>query len=254
MTGAPRTDYERIAARYDEDRELWDVPRDEVIAHALTAGTDRFVGVDLGCGTGTYLATQRGQFGDGRVRLIGMDPSFAMLGHAREKGLDRIVRARAESFPFVDASLDYVHTNCTFHHFEDKYAAVDEVARVLRRGGRFRMRNMDLWRMPRSWTYQYFPATFALDELRFWSEEQFRIELEARGFDVDVVREARTEPIPVAEVLVRAERRVVSQIAILDDAAYAEGLASLRTLVAREPNAIIESDWASLDVRATKLR
>src|SRR5205085_7024279 len=114
-----------------------------------------------------------------------------------------------------------------YHHFTDKEAAFDEIVRVLRPGGTFRIRNIDPPNMGGWWVYRYFPKTRELDELRFWTARSLREAMERRGFAVDVRIEPETRSQPAGEVLEEAERRVVSQLAILDDDTYREGLDEL---------------------------
>src|SRR5687767_7071460 len=59
---AVRTDYERLADRYDEDRAGWSIPRDEVVDELLASRRSVRV-LDLGCGTARWLVAQREAFG-----------------------------------------------------------------------------------------------------------------------------------------------------------------------------------------------
>src|SRR5687768_3839198 len=85
---AVRTDYERLADRYDEDRAGWSIPRDDVVDEMLASGPVRVL--DLGCGTGRWLAAQREAFGDADVAWVGADPSAAMLAEASAKGIPNL--------------------------------------------------------------------------------------------------------------------------------------------------------------------
>lgn len=73
-----RTNYDHLAARYDEDRARWPFPRDDVIDDLLALRPVVRV-LDLGCGTGRWLAAQRDLLGDSRVMLLGADSSSAPL-------------------------------------------------------------------------------------------------------------------------------------------------------------------------------
>jgi SAM-dependent methyltransferase len=243
---APRTDYEAIAPSYDEDRKHWEIPPDDVIAGANGA----LDVLDVGCGTGLWLTAQRTHYPDAPVRWTGLDPSAGMLREAREKAPDLdLVHAFAEAMPFAANAFDYVYSSFVYHHFADKDAAFDEIARVLRPHGTFRIRHIDPEHMPGWWVYRYFPKTRDLDDLRFWANERLHDAFEQRGFDVEVALQPEVQSRPAAEIIEEAERRVVSQIAILDDGAYAEGLALLR---AADPAQPIESDWARIAITATK--
>ncbi len=95
--------------------------------------------LDVGCGSGIYFPLLAKQAG----RVIGIDTSSGMIDAARrlidKKDLDNVdVRiAGAEQLPFPDESFDAVLAFDVLHHISDITAAMSEVRRVLRPGGRF---------------------------------------------------------------------------------------------------------------------
>jgi SAM-dependent methyltransferase len=221
------TDYEAIAARYDEDRARWSFPRDEIIDELLGAH-DTVRVLDVGTGTGRWLAAQRGFYGDARVAWLGLDPSPAMLAEAQSKAMPALVRAGGAVLPLATASCDYIATSYAFHHIVDKAGALDEVARVLRPHGVFRMNNIEPAAAADSWVYGFFPETMAIDAARFWPADRIGDAVGARGFSVDIALEGGRQELRAVEALADAERRVISQLAELDDSAYARGLERLR--------------------------
>ncbi len=240
-----RTDYEQIADSYDEDRRRWqDVPPDDNVA-ALPSGA---AVLDLGCGTGTYLRAQADAF-DG-VRFFGADPSPSMLNHAVAKVAGaRFVRAGAESLPFADACFSYVTSGYVFHHVLDKDAALTEIVRVLGPHGRLRIVNVEPYSLKRWWVFTFFDGTHTNDMVRFWPPDRIAEKLESLGCEVDVNVTVRDIEIPIAEVRADAERRVISQLAVLDDARYEAGLARLREL---DDDTMVPSQGGSLTLTATK--
>lgn len=243
MSNAPRTDYENIAPSYDDDRKQWEIPADDVIA----TGTVRDV-LDVGCGTALWLTAQ-GRHHPAAISWTGVDPSPGMLSEARAKAPDlRLVNAFAEAIPFANESFDYVYSSFVYHHFTDKNAAFDEIARVLRRHGTLRIRNIDPVHMEGWWVYRYFPKTRPVDERRFWTTAALVEALERCGFDVETRIDPETRRQPAREILEEAERRVVSQLAILDEVDFRSGLEELRDLPEDDP---IETQWALLTLTAT---
>jgi SAM-dependent methyltransferase len=237
-------DYERLADSYDEDRQHWQVPADDNVA-ALPDGA---AVLDLACGTGTYLRAQADPFPS--IRFFGVDFSDAMLGHAVAKVPEaRFVRGRAEALPYADASFAYVHSGYAFHQFVDKDAALAEVVRVLCDRGRFRINNIEPYSLTGWWVFRFFDGTFENDMQRFWPPERIAAALESLGCDVDVDVVVRDIELPVAEVRADAERRVISQLAVLDDERYDAGIARLRAL---DHGATVESQGGSLTLTATK--
>lgn len=85
--------------------------------------------LDLGCGKGRFAS----RLADAGARVIGLDISSAMLAEAVD--LAR-VRASARRLPFADASFDAVVAVEVFEHLPDIAGTLDELARVLRPGGR----------------------------------------------------------------------------------------------------------------------
>lgn len=94
--------------------------------------------LDLGCGEGRFCRLLQ----DDVHTLIGVDPSAAMLARAVELGGATFVQAGAEALPFDADSFDMVVAYLTLLDIEDIDAALDEVARVLRPGGRFLIANL----------------------------------------------------------------------------------------------------------------
>jgi len=94
--------------------------------------------LELGCGGGTNL-----QFYDwSQVRsLSGVDPSPELLGRAQDALLRsgrsaNFANGIAEALPFESNSFDSVVTTFTLCSVQDPTAALSEVRRVLRPGGR----------------------------------------------------------------------------------------------------------------------
>jgi ubiquinone/menaquinone biosynthesis C-methylase UbiE len=247
-----RTDYEALAPRYDEDRARWSFPPDDVVAGLLASpalGTALRV-VDLGCGTGRWLEAQRAAYaGAPTVEWVGVDPSAAMLEEAAAKRLANLVRARAEDLPLEEGSVHYVASSYAFHHFADKDRALDEVTRILVADGAFRINNIEPAAAEDWWVYRYFPEAAEIDAARFWPVDRIADGLRARGFRVEIDLDGGPREIPAAEARADAERRVVSQLALLDDGAYERGLARLRE-VAADPHASVTTTRSRLQLTA----
>jgi ubiquinone/menaquinone biosynthesis C-methylase UbiE len=241
------TDYEQLARRYDEDRARYDVAPDDVVTALIASARPARV-LDIGCGTGTWLAAHAELAADSRTTLLGADPSPGMLAVARTKGVTNLVCAGAERLPLPDHALDYVVANFTFHHWA-KATALDEVRRVLRRGGVFRIDNVEPAAAYGNWLYKFFPEARAIDDARFWPTARIADELVTRGFDVDVTRDSGESDVAATEALADADRRVISQLADLDDDAYERGLAQLRA-VAAHADATVPLVWATVRVTA----
>ena len=106
----------------------------EVMEFASHAGEDV---LEIGGGIGTDLA----QFASNGARVTDVDLAAGHLQLAEEnfqlRGLSgRFMHRDAESLPFPDASFDLVYCNGVLHHTPNTRTVVQEIARVLRPGGR----------------------------------------------------------------------------------------------------------------------
>lgn len=122
--------YELVEAhRYQKE---WHIPA----AAGFTNAKDLDV-LEIGCGLGTDGA----QFAQAGARYTGIDLTEAAVDLARQRfelfnlpGDFRV--ADAEQLDFADNSFDLVYSHGVLHHTPDTAAAVREIHRVLRPGGR----------------------------------------------------------------------------------------------------------------------
>ncbi|WP_116045614.1 class I SAM-dependent methyltransferase [Amycolatopsis palatopharyngis] len=134
------------AGTYDEK---WSISYDE---RCITYATDVFTAVageqdqpyptamELGSGTGFFLLNlmQGGLIKRGSVTDLSPGMVQVALRNAEKLGLDVDGRvADAERIPYPDDSFDLVIGHAVLHHIPDVQAAVREVLRVLKPGGRF---------------------------------------------------------------------------------------------------------------------
>jgi SAM-dependent methyltransferase len=104
----------------------------------LAAGSPGWRSLDAGCGTGGNLAYLLSQYGP----AFGLDlaSEAVSLGYANAPG--RLARASVLELPYVDASFDLVTSFEVLYHraVPDEAAALAEVRRVLKPGGRALLR------------------------------------------------------------------------------------------------------------------
>jgi arsenite methyltransferase len=107
--------------------------------------------LDIGSGSGTDVFVARSFVGEGG-RVIGLDMTQAMreklrrtaaAAHARNI---EVIDGNAEEIPLPDASVDVVTSNGVLNLVPNKVAAVAEICRVLRPGGRVQIADIVLVR------------------------------------------------------------------------------------------------------------
>lgn len=128
-----REGYDRWAPTYDDSDPSTEL--DEPILSALWGDPEGRRALDLGCGTGRYarLLVEAG------ARAVGLDLSRAMLRRAaadrRLRGAEW-VQGSVDALPFRSASFDLVVSGLVLDHLARIDPYFEEIARVLRAGGR----------------------------------------------------------------------------------------------------------------------
>jgi SAM-dependent methyltransferase len=89
--------------------------------------------LEVGTGTGADALELATRFG---VSVVGVDVSSTMIEEARRRGLREAQVASAESLPFGHSTFDGCWADRTFQHLADPEAALAEMVRVTKSGGR----------------------------------------------------------------------------------------------------------------------
>ncbi len=132
-----RRSFERQVRLFSGKDSLFASPPSSTLAW-IEPLTDDMILLDVACG-----AAHAAEPIAPRVRqVVGIDltPALLRLGaqRLRDAGIGNVVlqEGNAESLPFVDESFDVVYCRSSIHHFADPLAAVAEMIRVCRVGGR----------------------------------------------------------------------------------------------------------------------
>jgi SAM-dependent methyltransferase len=108
---------------------------ERLLALAAPASGER--ALDLGCGVGHTLR----RIAPMVAFAVGADATMEMMQAGRTTVVSAsnaaFVQSDATALPFADATFDLATCRLAAHHFVDVQSAFREVARVLRRGGRF---------------------------------------------------------------------------------------------------------------------
>ena len=141
---AVRSMFDRIAPSYDRMNRIITLGFDQrwrrSLIDALRVDSSDTV-LDLACGTGDFalMARERG------ARVIGLDFAGAMLAAARERCPEAIalVRGDALRLPLADGSVSVAVSGFALRNFVAIPPVLDELARVLRPGGRAGLLEVD---------------------------------------------------------------------------------------------------------------
>ncbi len=172
-TSNPSSDYFRqVAGQWDELRTGYftEAVRDAAIQHAGL--TPESIVADVGAGTG-FIAAGLAPLAR---HVYVLDGSPAMLDVAR-RNLSRFSNLTFEtadglSLPLPDGALDAAFANMYLHHCPDPLAAIREMARTLRPGGRLVITDLD------AHTHEWFKQEmsdiwlgFDRPQVRHWFEQ-----------------------------------------------------------------------------------
>jgi ubiquinone/menaquinone biosynthesis C-methylase UbiE len=111
---------------------------EKLVAHAFLSTGEQVL--DLGCGTGIVARVAADELGGGKT-VLGIDLTPGMLEAAQSVSADTHPditwqQGQAEDLPLARSSFDVVLSQQAFQFFEDRDAALKEIHRVLRPGGR----------------------------------------------------------------------------------------------------------------------
>lgn len=218
--------YQRIAEHYDDNEVRQQVGKDTLLERMLSENRPLPVRcLDLACGTGIYLSVQIEAFRSASIEWYGFDASEAMLTRAKEKAPSVIYACgSAEKLPYANNFFDLVTCHFAFHHFPEKCRSLQEIQRVLQANGYVKIVNIAPEDMSGWWLYTYFPQCIEIDQKRFWPYTRLYHELEAWGFTATCTISKTLSRVTLAFVQQQAVPREISQLDLLDDAAFQQGV------------------------------
>lgn len=226
-------DYDRIAESYDQRYAL---NRLDGVARALEERIDRSGAatvLDVGCGTGRWLAELTPSTG----LAIGLDRSLGMLLRVPGgTGREALICGSGDEIPCRDAAVDLVTCVNVIHHLAAPSSFVTDAVRLLRSKGALAVVGLDPHQNRDRWyLYDYFPEARALDLRCYPSVDQLRNWMIDSGLEsietVEVERIRRR--FTGGEILEDyfLQRQASSQLALLPDEAWAEGLHRIRRAI-----------------------
>jgi len=128
-------DPKHIAILESEDRRIWQSP--DVILNAVEVKPS-FIVADLGCGSGYFTVplAKRAR------KVYGIDVQKEMLDFLAEKTRKLKIKnvellvSKPDEIPLENESIDLLLTVNTLHEFEDRERMIEEMKRVVKKGGK----------------------------------------------------------------------------------------------------------------------
>jgi ubiquinone/menaquinone biosynthesis C-methylase UbiE len=233
----PRTDYDRMAPRYEAGRSLPDdgmqAWREALSTYLPPAGSMPIL--DLGSGTGIWTRALARWF---NVWVIGVEPSEGMRAIAEAAGrhpLVAYVAGRAEHLPLGAGSVGAAMLSTVIHHFSDVDAAVAELHRVLTPGAPVLLRSAFRGRTEGIAWLRYFPEAEPLAQAQ-WPRVDDVVDAFARGgFTFGELQSIpQVSALNLRDYRDRIRHRADSTLAVLDDEAFRRGMAALERAAGEE--------------------
>jgi SAM-dependent methyltransferase len=223
-------DYSRIAPTYDDRYRANPLAGVGEALTTLARGASRVL--EVGCGTGHWLARLRSECGF----VVGLDLSRKMLNKARERGAPRLVRGRGEGLPFASESFDLVFCVNALCHFAGQREFVGEAHRLLRPGGTVAVIGSNpRGRLGQCWVYDCFEGTYEMDLARFPAWEEVAEWMRAEGFaevtcqPVERIYDPKVGRAMLCDPFL--QKNSCSQLALLTDEAYAAGVRRIEAAI-----------------------
>lgn len=169
--------YDKIGVGYNSTRKADHYLLGRMM-HFLKAD-DAGTYLDIGCGTGNYTI----EFSKRGVKMIGIDPSEAMLSIARSRSSQvQWVNGKAESMSLGSGTVDGVLAVLTTHHWSNQEKGYAELGRVMKPGGRLVIFTATPEQMRSYWLSHYFPTMLRDAGKHMLAFETIKTTLEKGGF------------------------------------------------------------------------
>lgn len=135
--------FKEVANQWDEMRQGFFSEAVRVKAYSLADINSGELAADIGAGTGfvTQGLVQKG------LNVIAVDRSEEMLEQMKKNfdnsGHVEYRLGEAECLPIETGTVDYAFANMYIHHVEEPLAAIKEMARILKPGGKLVITDLD---------------------------------------------------------------------------------------------------------------
>ena len=229
-----RVDYDRLAATYDQRFGADSAAgRGQALRQIVKNSRGGRV-LEVGCGTGHWLET----LAPVATSLFGLDASGGMLRQTRAKQIPaHFSQGYGEQLPFANEAFEVVFCVNALHHFAAPHTFIADAARVLGSGGRLAVVGGDPYRGREQWyVYRYFAGAYETDRRRYPTWKRVARWMEAAGLkhlefaEIERIIDHKQGTAVFVDPYLRKES--TSQLALLSDEAYEQGLRQMKKALA----------------------
>lgn len=148
MTNQRELTHERLATRFDELMNQYDVQRRlDVLVSEFLGNVDLKGKLALDAGTGTGRGAE--QLARRGANVYAVDLGYDLVEIARMRSNPHVAQASVLQLPFADNTFDVVLSTEVIEHTPDPLASVLEMVRVLKPGGHLVLSTPNwLWQIP----------------------------------------------------------------------------------------------------------
>ena len=211
----PKTDYSKIAKCYDRVRTEPGTLLSQIIKYGAINSNSKVL--DVGCGTGRFLTSLSSIT---KCSLFGLEPSLEMLREAFLKDCSRRIvwiQGDGQRLPFSNEIFDCVYMTFVLHHIERKDLALQEIYRVLKKGGRCVIVTTSHSQIKRH-VLDNFPGVTAIDLKRFPSVPCIKKSMSRVSFkSVHYHVFHRSESTPTHRYLERVRGKYASTLTLFNE-------------------------------------
>ncbi|GAB1402250.1 methyltransferase domain-containing protein [Elusimicrobiota bacterium] len=126
--------FNKHACSWDDNKNTADTNKIETFVLPLLDLKKEDIILDIGCGTGILIKSIKQKYKN--IKITGIDFAQNMIDQAVKKFPDTdFIVSDVACLPLINASFSKVVCLNAFPHFEDKFKAIKEMARVLKKDG-----------------------------------------------------------------------------------------------------------------------
>jgi len=207
MSNLQSVDLSELALDYDAKRRMEPQDFERLIGYMLHYGEVGGDALEIGCGSGYYLAPLAQRLP--KTRFHGMDITDAMLASTKDK-IHRqaltncsLAKGDAHCLPFINHAFTFVLMSQVLHYFENLPRVIAEVYRVTKTEARVLVVTSSHLQLKSQLDIALFPGLTQKDISRFPSIEEIRYLFESDYFEmVAAVEFASTFRFPSIKALV----------------------------------------------------